>query len=522
METDRQISLGDYLQILRRRRGVALITFLVVVAVAAIVTLQMTPIYAATTKVEIQPVGDSLGGPFEDSSLQTQVALIKSDAVLKRAAEELTLPSTEPLVENLDVQLVSDTRIVEITITDPLPAEALVRASAVADAYIAFRRERAIEHVLLADQEISERIDEVKRQIDEIGEPQEPSEEAEREALDGQLQALQVQRQTLPEADVLRRGGGSVIDPAIALPDAVRPNLMLNASFAVVVGITLAIAFALLFESLDDRVRNQDEVERRLGATILGHIPAIQRRGPTDLHHLSVADDPGSGTAEAFRTLRTNLRFMAMEHPLDTLMVTSATTGEGKSTVTANLAVSFAQAGKRTILVSADLRRPSIHDYFDLKNEVGLMDALDPDFPLERALKSCGISNLRVMPSGGIPPNPTEVLGSARLSRLMDSLAEISDIVIVDAPPVLGLADASTFAHRTDGVVFVVDVHETTRRQLSHSADQLRKAGGRIIGAVVNRIQPEQGYDYYYYQSNYYTDSTDDDEDADIEKIKPA
>ncbi|HEY8200715.1 MAG TPA: polysaccharide biosynthesis tyrosine autokinase, partial [Actinomycetota bacterium] len=324
----------------------------------------------------------------------------------------------------------------------------------------------------------------------------------ERDTLVAQLTALQVQRQSLPDPDVLRQSGGAVITAAEMPTTPASPKLGLNLAMALALGSMLGVGFAFLAENLDDRVRSTEEVEERVGAPVLGHVPYVVEWADSPEPLLATVHEPTSGAAEAYRTLRTNLRFLSLERPLQTILVTSSLASEGKSTTAANLAVALAEGGTQTVLVSADLRRPSIHRFFELADTGGIVAALEGTVSAEGALMQTRIPNLRLLPAGGRPPNPTEILASSRFGELLESLASVSDLVLIDAPPALGLADASALASKVDGVLFLVDAHEVARRSLSHAAEQIRKAGGRILGTIMNGVvADESGYDYYY---NYY------------------
>lgn len=575
------VDLREYLHILRRRRLLIIGVVLAVVAGTLLASWRMTPIYAGVSRVEIQPVGatsDETAQLLEaivDPSrrLQTQVELIKSQPVLERAAEELGLPSTEELEESLEVELLTDTQIVEITVEHPVAEEAADWANAVATAYIAHRRDRALEQILASSEEIERRVAETKGEIQkrdaalanldssatqlkaerdrlqaelateeaELSAPQ-PSPapisrfrlnqieemrvriaeidrqiedfesggdatKAERDTLVARLGALEAQRDEFPNQEDLQRGGGDIIVPAVANFDPVRPKIVRNGILALVLGLMLGVGFAFLAEALDDRIRKPEEVEERIGAPILGYIPFIKEQAVDPELTVAAVEDPHSGVAEAFRTLRTNIRFLFMKNDMKTLLITSAHAGEGKSTVAANLAVVSAQGGTRTILVSADLRKPAVHKPLGLKNDIGLVHALDPDFPLDRALQTNGVEEFRLLGSGGVPPYPAEIVASARFTDLMINLREATDLVVYDSPPILGIADSSTLASKVDGVILIVDPRISTRRTLAHAADQIGKAGGRILGAVLNAVDPDEGYGYYYQYYYYsYTD----------------
>jgi capsular exopolysaccharide synthesis family protein len=442
---------------------------------------------------------------------------MKSPAVLSRAAKELKLSSADDLKGAIDVELLRDTQIVEIRVEHRLPEEAEAWANAITAAYQAYRQERIVERIVALSGTISKQIEEAEAKIAALDQSVASGArdlavvKNERDSLVTSRQALEAQRQNLPGLEAVRSGSGLVIAPAQASESPVRPKVFTNLAFGGVIGLLLAVGLALLTETLADRITSPEEIEERLSATVLGHVPSVKEAKGGDRSSLVLLDDPVSGAAEAYRTLRTNLRFLSLERPLNAILLTSAVPGEGKTTTAANLAVAFAQAGTRTVLLSADLRRPSAHKFFGLPDTVGLVGALNPEVPIDETLQATGIKNFRIMSAGGLPPNPTEILGSARFSVLLNSLIEASDTLIIDAPPALGLADASALSSKVDGVLFVVDTHLVTRRELSHAADQIRKAGGRIIGAVVNSVEPEEGYGYYY--PHYYQELEEEEEE---------
>jgi protein-tyrosine kinase len=213
--------------------------------------------------------------------------------------------------------------------------------------------------------------------------------------------------------------------------------------------------------------------------------------------------DPMSPPAEAFRVLRTNLQFMGLDKPLKSILITSAAPGEGKSTVASNLAVSFAQAGANVCLIDADLRRPRLHKVFGVDNWRGLTNAVMSQNGLESDLHAGVVPGLSLLTSGPIPPNPAELLGSARMGRLLEELEERFDVVIVDSPPVLVVTDAAVLAPRVSGVVLVVRAGKVARQQVVRAKEALEAVKANILGVTLDAVQAEgpEGYYYYYYQS---------------------
>ena len=214
-----------------------------------------------------------------------------------------------------------------------------------------------------------------------------------------------------------------------------------------------------------------------------------------------ISNNPKSIAAEAYRTLRTNIQFYDVGEPVKRLMVTSAGPGEGKSTTLANLAISFTQNGSKVILVDADLRRPTAHKRFEVSNLRGVTDVLTGKSNLEQALQNTHIEGLRILTCGSIPPNPSEMLGSKKMRELIDSLAGMADIVLIDAPPVLAVTDAAVLATAVDGVLLVAWSGQVSREMAQKAKAQLEAVRARILGVVLNGIKIDGSQQHYY---NYY------------------
>jgi len=218
---------------------------------------------------------------------------------------------------------------------------------------------------------------------------------------------------------------------------------------------------------------------------------------------LVAADHPRSPVSEAYRILRTNLQFSAVDKPLRTLLITSANPIEGKSLTAANLGVVMAQAGLSVVIVDTDLRRPTQHRIFRLTREEGLTSALVQGNPTPvRYLQSTKVDKLSVLVTGPLPPNPSELLASERMASLIEYLKECADIVIFDSPPCLAVTDAAVLSSQVDGVLLVVDAGTSRRELAARAVEHLRKVGGNMLGVVLNRLSPRgSGYYYYYYYS---------------------
>ncbi|HWQ12818.1 MAG TPA: CpsD/CapB family tyrosine-protein kinase [Roseiflexaceae bacterium] len=207
--------------------------------------------------------------------------------------------------------------------------------------------------------------------------------------------------------------------------------------------------------------------------------------------------DPRSPAAEAYRTLRTNIQFSSLDHPLHTLLATSTAPDEGKSTTLANLAVTMAQAEQRVILVDCDLRRPSLHTLFGLENDTGLTNMILAPEDAPPPLQETGVPGLSLLTSGPLPPRPADILGSRRMEQAIARLRSMADIVLFDTPPVIAVTDAAVLATRVDGVLLVFQAGKTRRDRARRTREVLEKVKANIVGVVLNGAELEQGYGYY-------------------------
>ena len=208
---------------------------------------------------------------------------------------------------------------------------------------------------------------------------------------------------------------------------------------------------------------------------------------------------PHSPISEAYRILRTNLEFSSLDKPIRTMVVTSAGPDEGKSTTLANLAVTIAQGGKKVILADCDLRRPRLHEIFGLDNDAGLTTMVVDDEALENPpLRETGVPNLWLLPSGPLPPNPSELLGSRRMEEIIAVLTQRADMVLFDAPPVIAVIDAVVLGSKVDGVLLVINAGGTKRDHAQRAKAQLEKVNVRVIGAVLNNVPFDASLHRYY------------------------
>jgi receptor protein-tyrosine kinase len=255
------------------------------------------------------------------------------------------------------------------------------------------------------------------------------------------------------------------------------------------------VGLALGRDYLDVTVKNREDAER-LGLPVVGQVPKL-KTGGAEIYLERDAQDIGG---EAFRKLRTSIGFLGVERPIRLLLVTSPIANEGKTTCALNLAVAYADAGYRTLLVEADLRRPSLHKIFGLSGTDGLTTAIIGDTLPGRAIRSGDVPNLQCMIAGAIPPNPVELLESEQMGELLQRLRTQFDMVVVDSPPIIPVADSVALAARSDGVVVVARAGSTHRDRLVDAVRQVERSGGRFLGVLMNDVRPtDSPYEYEYY-----------------------
>lgn len=289
----------------------------------------------------------------------------------------------------------------------------------------------------------------------------------------------------------------TVIEPALAgIPLARQSSFTIL--LAAITGLSLAVAGAYLIETLDNTIRNTDEVKLRLGLETLTAVPSLD--GELKFSPVYMMEHSQAPQAEAFRILRTNLRFAAVVRPVQTVAVTSSLPGEGKSMVSANLAVALAQSGAKVILIDADLHRPRQHRIFGLVNNMGLTSALlSEEADARQYLRRTPLPTLHVLTSGPLPPNAAELVGSQRMQRMLTLLRQHADVILIDCPPCAVVADAAVISTLIDGVIMVVEVGRTKRDIAWRAVDTLRQVDAHMVGVVLNRMPHRSSGNYYSY-----------------------
>ena len=317
-----------------------------------------------------------------------------------------------------------------------------------------------------------------------------------------------------------------ILDPAL-VARKIKPNKKMNLVMGLFIGISLGVGYAFIREFLDNTVKAVEQLERK-GLTVLGIIPDMHHqaggpikkqiskpsKGGTDFRRrLITYEDPKSPISESYRSLRTNISYASADKKIKSLLVSSPQPGEGKSTTTANLAIAFAQLRKRTLLLDADMRKPVQHNVFGHPRGPGLAEYLVGEIDdINSIIRPTKIENLFVVTAGSLPPNPSELLGSDRMSALVDQLEHEWDMVLFDSPPIVAVTDASMISGEIDAIAMVVKAGSTDRSAVDRALDTIKNVKAPLIGVILNGANPETlagKYSYYYSYYNYYYHSGD-------------
>lgn len=528
---DVEIDLRQYATLIWHWSWLLILCAVAAGAAAYVASTFSTPIYQAASRVLINEARNAGGNAnYQDILASQRIAttyaeLMTRGPILDSVSSQLGLERTRfnEEVTDISVSAVRDTQLIRIQVEGKSPAFVTAVANTLPLVFIDDIQEvqtarYAGSKTNLQNQLgiLDDQIQQTQLAIAQIGEPQNPQNELELTRLRENLAQYQNSYARLLESyESLRLTEAQTVDtitlvePALEPKAPVRPRILLNTLLAAIVGIMLALGAVFLMEFLDDRVRSPEELTRLLRTTWLGSIsiiPDVEKDEHT-VRNLITFREPRHPIAEAYRGLRTNLQFSNVDKGLDTLLVSSANPGEGKTTTSANLAIVMAQMGRSVLLVDADLRRPVQHQFFNVSKGPGLTDAiLGADLDFHQFVHETEVPNLSVITAGRTAPNPSELLSSRRMRELTEQFKAHFDMIIFDAPPVLAVTDAQILGQMVAGMLLVVDVEKTQRKAAVRAVELLRQVDVPIVGAVLNRLSKStRGY-YYYYSDYYYRD----------------
>ncbi len=515
------LELGDYLQVLWARKWIVVLATVVMVGAAYGFSAGQSPVYDSSAQFRIVPPVNTLlteTSKGSSESVQNEIEVMQSAAVVDRVRE--MLGGTAPPVS---IDAVSGTQFVRVSAESSEPETAAAIANAYVIAYEDHRRQGTLDELVPVRNQAQAQFDALQAEIDDLtgrlGEVSSVTQPFVFGDLFDRRAAVQA-RQTPIRTQIddlnarIQFATGGVTDGTAATPrnEPSKPQPTRNALLALPIGLVFGIGLVFFFEYLDDSIKSKDDLERATGATvpILGLIPAMLWRDRSTAQVVTL-ESPNSAPSEAYRALRTSVQFLGADEPLHTLQVTSASAGEGKTTTVTNLAVVLARAeDRKVVVVDCDLRRPRLHEFLDLSNNVGFTSVLMGDVPLSAALQPFpGEPGLSVLVSGPIPSDPSELLASRRTAEVLSSLRAQGALVLIDTPPVLPVTDALVVSKWVDATLLVTSSGTTTRRQVQRALELLAQVEAPVVGSVLNKA-PVASTGYGYGDGGYYgsSDST--------------
>ena len=527
------VELRDYLTVFKRQLALILAIMVLGAAAAAAYSFRRTPVYDSTATVLVRAITTNAFDPGQriDQQLNmfNQRQLAQSQPVAAVAAKSLETTATPTqLLEHVRVDVPANSQILRVHYRDTVPLTAQRGADAFAKAYLAFREADARTQASTSQRSIQKDVARLQKDASAaekaISDPNADSNarqaaQARLTSINNRLQPLLAQLNGFLSLDFTP---GTVIAAADLPGSPASPNHRLDVGIGLLVGLFLGVVLAFVRDRTDDRLRGREDLAERLDRPVLATIPPLSKRvrqegklrwSRRNRDSLVTLEQPNSPAAESYRTLRTRMARLAAQLDINSVMVVSAGVGEGKSTTAANLAVVLAETGKDVLLVSADLRRPRVHQFFSLQNKSGLSNLLTDGTPPDKrkgpvadgkqmASELWSVApNLWVVLSGPLPPHPSALMDSDSMRQFLKEQRDLFDFIILDCPPALVVADAMALAPLADAVLVVADAKESDRNLVSRLKEEVEQVGGRIVGAVLNRSK-QAGKSTYYYESS--------------------
>ncbi|MFC5947907.1 polysaccharide biosynthesis tyrosine autokinase [Pseudonocardia lutea] len=452
------MTVQDYLRVLRERWLVVVVAVVLgLVAAGAVFFVRPVEYTARLTMYVSAQTGDNPQQAYQGAQLSQQrvtsyVELVTSPRVTSTVVQRLGLADTpDQLAKKITASSALDSVLIDVNVTDPSPARAAEIANSIGTV-------------------MTELVTELERPAAPNGVP-----------------PVQIR----------------VVQPSTPPTTPSSTGLSTTLALGLLAGLAVGVAAALARNALDTSVKSPEQLREAAGVPSLGAVvydPEVPKRP------LTVHDDPMSPRAEAYRQLRTNLQFVDIDNPRRVLTVTSSLPGEGKTTTTANLAIALSATGQRVLLVEADLRKPKVSSLFGLDGSIGLTSVLTGQVPLNHAIQNWA-GRFDILGSGSLPPNPSELLGSQQMQKLIEDMRNHYDVVLLDTPPLLPVTDAAALAPATDGVILVVRFNKTTRQQVGTAAETLNGIGVPLLGSVMS-MAPSSGPRAYSYYGAYYSNGS--------------
>ena len=514
-QTRTDLDLTGFVRIVRRRLWVVLLVPLLVASAAYASAKAQTPKYRSSADILlVRTTAEAIYAPLDanvsdpNRLLADQIRVVRSQdlATMVKAILGYT-PSIDTKGSTTE-----DVITLSAVSTDPRAAAAVVNAYA--GSYLKYRIASSASQNAAAQAEARRQLDAAQQQLNALDQAAEAvplnqqadlrlAQAVQRAPLNTQLANAQSQLSQLQAAAAVDKGGAQLLASASVASVPYSPKSKRSALLGLAIGVVFGLGLAFLLDYLDNRLRGKDDLERVSGnLPVMGLIPTQPDWRDMKAARAISLEDPESPAAEAYRTLRTSIQFLNLDRSLHILQVSSPATSEGKTTTLINLAIALARAGQQVVIVDCDLRRPRIHQFFELDPDPGFTSVLLGEIPLSVALRTVPlVEGLRVLTAGPIPPNPSELLAGRRTKEVLSTLRLECDFVLIDSPPVLPVSDAAVIAAIVDATLIVVNDSKTRRKQLGRALELLDHVEATVIGTVLNRVAKgtiDYGHGYGY------------------------
>ena len=458
-----EIDIRELIQIIRKRIWVIISFTLIAIFLSGIVSvLFLDEVYESSTTLIVSKQSDGNNNDLQISDINlarnlvdTYSVIIKSNRVLESVLSDLNLNMTlGNLKSKINVNAEGNTEIIRIKVEDTIPERAKDIANSLANVFI--------------------------KEVDTL----------------------------------LKMENVQIIDIARVPNSPIRPRVFMNIAIVGMLGLMIGLGLVLLIEYLDNTIKTPEDVLKHMQLSVIGSIPDFNgdtSKGKNKKRTTRLIGSPSikAPVTEAYKTLRTNIQYSNLDNNLKVILVTSSTQSEGKTSTSSNLAISMAQSDKKVLLIDCDFRRSNVHKVFHILNVKGLTNVLAENLDYHEILNSVGLPNLDILTSGPKPPNPSEILGSARMEAFIKKVSEEYDVIILDAPPILPVADSMVLSRLADGIILVTEYGKTTYETAMRAKESVEKVGAKILGTVINSIPIDaKGGGYYYYSDEEFEDKS--------------
>jgi polysaccharide biosynthesis transport protein len=490
--------LRDFASLLWKRKWLIAAVIVAVLGAALLLSFRQTPVYTSKASVLLETSSDATSQ--DKLNMATEKLVANSSAVAKIVLATLHLrDSPDGVLRGLSIDVPVDTEILDFSYSASDPRVAQQRAEGFAQAYLTFRHQKLVDDVLASQRSLQSQLRALNNSLSALEKKAAGASAHEQDLLRAQAASLTneigIRQQKLAELTPSQEvSSGRIIADAVVPDRPSSPRVVVNAALGLLLGLVIAIGAAILWEHVDDRIRGSADFESQLGAPVLSAVPAVQRLRRPAKQGLVTMERPDSSASEAFRHLRANFVVAAAACEAKAIVVTSPRDQEGRTFTTANLGLALARSGKKVVLLSADVRQPRLERIFgiDGPSPPGFTDVLANGngrmrSPLQVAWSVGG--NLTVVPAGSDSDSHAELLDSAAVSRVINELRTHADFVLVDAAPLLPVADAATVVPACDAVLLVADARSATRANVMEARQQLDRINAKVLGAVLVNAQ---------------------------------